>query len=151
MNETIKLQVAAKALIENSNGKVLILREAATYKDGTNTGRYHLPGGRLEEGEAFYDGLAREVKEETGLSIRPLRPLHVGEWRPVIREVPHQIIALFMLCRADSADVILSDEHDEAVWINPAEYKKYDLMDPEDDVIKEYLAHKNSPIVGDAS
>lgn len=139
MNETIKLRVAAKALIVNDQGRVLILREAKTYKDGTNTGRYHLPGGRLEDGEAFYDGLAREVKEETGLEVKPIRPLHVGEWQPIINGVPHQIIAMFMLCRAHTANTILSDEHDEALWIDPGEYKKYDLMAPEDEVIKAFV------------
>jgi len=139
MNETIKLQVAAKALIENADGQILILREAATYKDGTHAGRYHLPGGRLEEGEAFYDGLAREVKEETGLTVEPIRPLHVGEWRPVIREVQHQIIALFMLCRTKETAFALSDEHDGALWIDPREYTKYNLLDPEDQVVESYV------------
>ena len=138
----ITLRVAAKALIVDADGRVLILREASTYKDGTNVGRYHLPGGRLEDGEAFYDGLAREVKEETGLTVEPVRPLYVGEWRPVIRDVPHQIIAMFMLCSAQKVSTKLSDEHDEALWIHPAEYKKYDLMSPEDKVIEAYLETK---------
>lgn len=142
MNETIKLRVAAKALIINDEGRALILREAKTYKDGTNIGRYHLPGGRLEAGEAFYKGLAREVKEETGLEIIPVRPLHVGEWQPTIQGVPHQIIAMFMLCQAQATNTVLSDEHDEALWIDPATYEAYDIMAPEDEVIRAYLDTK---------
>lgn len=133
------LRVAAKALIVNGEGKVLILREATTYKDGSNTGRYHLPGGRLELGESFYDGLAREVREETGLEVEVQHALYVGEWHPVIRDVPHQIIAMFMLCRAKGTGVRLSEEHDKFIWIRPEEYSEHDLMEPEGKVIQTFL------------
>jgi 8-oxo-dGTP diphosphatase len=136
-------QIAAKAVIVNSDGKVLVLREAATYKDGTNVGKYHVPGGRLEKGESFLDGLRREVREETGLEITPLYPLHVDEWRPVIREVEHHIIAVFMLCELQSdGTVAVSDEHDEALWIDPAESEQYALLPAEARAIKAYRARK---------
>lgn len=133
------LRVAAKALVVNNEGNVLILREATTYEEGTNIGRYHLPGGRLEPGEAFYDGLKREVNEETGLLVESLYPLFVGEWRPTIKSVPTQIVAVFMLCKTTATDVRLSEEHDQALWIKPSEYSSYDLMDPDDKVIQAYI------------
>lgn len=46
-------RIAMKAVIVNKEGKVLVLREAATYGDGTQRGRYHMPGGRIEAGENF--------------------------------------------------------------------------------------------------
>lgn len=131
-------RIACKAVIINQN-KVLILREAATYKDGTNIGRYHLPGGRIESGEPFMKGLQREVKEETGLEITAGAPLFVGEWFPVIRGVQNHIVAIFFVCNATSTDVRLSEEHDKYEWIDPKAYSKYDLMDPEDEVLKAYL------------
>ena len=107
----IRQRIACKAVIRYRS-KVLILREAATYQDGTNTGRYHVPGGRLEPGEAFADGLAREVREETGLSITIGKPVYVGEWRPVIHGEPNQIVAIFFACTARTNKVRLSEEHD---------------------------------------
>jgi len=48
MNKTIITQsTTTKAFIEH-RGKVLIIREAAGYKDGTNKGRYDVPGGRIK-------------------------------------------------------------------------------------------------------
>lgn len=133
--QQIVQRVAMKAVIV-SDGKVLILREAKTYDDGTQTGRYHVPGGRIEIGENFEAALQREVREETGLTVDIVMPLYVGEWRPVIRGVPHQIIATFLVCRLSSeADIVLSDEHDAYEWIEPKDRAKYDLMDPEDKVI----------------
>ncbi|HSX33438.1 MAG TPA: NUDIX hydrolase [Candidatus Saccharimonadales bacterium] len=133
------LRVAAKAVIVK-NGKVLIVREANTYGDGTQLGRYGLPGGRLELGERFYDGLKREVHEEVGLEVEHLYPVFVGEWRPVIKDVPHQIIAVFVVCEAKSNTLTLSDEHDDAQWIDPALRHQFDLMDPDWEVIDAYAA-----------
>ncbi len=127
-----------KAVIVNKDGKVLILREAATYGDGMQKGRYHMPGGRIEAGENFEEALRREVREETGLEVEIENPLYVGEWRPVIRDVPHQIVGTFFVCRPKSDKIVLSTEHDDYQWIDPKERKKYDLMDPEDKVIDRF-------------
>jgi len=130
------LQVAGKAVIINSAGKVLIVREALSGKNNTQIGKWGLTGGRLHPGESFFDGLKREVKEETGLEIEPIKPLHVGEWRPEIRGVPHHIIAIFMLCTANSTDVVLSHEHDDSAWIDPSELERYQMMEPDGLVVK---------------
>src|SRR5207248_1090167 len=112
----------------NDEGKVLILREAATYGDGTQRGRYHMPGGRIEIGEPFEDALRREVREETGIEIDIEYPIYVGEWRPVIKGVETQIVALFQVCKPKSTDITLSDEHDEYRWIDPDSASEYDVM-----------------------
>lgn len=126
------LKVAAKAIVVNKNGEVLILREASTYKDGTNVGHYNCPGGRLNTGESYDEALNREVKEETGLSIEPLYPIYVGEWHPIINGVHHQIIAIFTVCRTKDGEVKLSKEHDDFKWIKPKDRHKYDIMQPMD-------------------
>ncbi len=140
----MKQRVAAKALIVNDEGKVLILREANTYEEGTNIGRYGLPGGRTEPGEKFFDGLAREVKEETGLEVKPLKPLYVGEWFPVIKDVLHHITAIFFACKAMGTALALSEEHDHFEWIDPERYADYDMMDPDDKVIQAWIAEQNA-------
>lgn len=133
-------RVAMKAVIVR-DGKVLILREAKTYDEGTNVGRYHFPGGRIEPGENFADALQREVMEETGLQVKLGRPIYVGEWRPVIKGVPHHIVAMFIICEPTSNQAIkLSSEHDHYEWIVPSERDSYDLMDPDDLVVDAYAA-----------
>ncbi|MDQ3093748.1 MAG: NUDIX domain-containing protein [bacterium] len=135
MDNQIVLQVAMKAVIVK-DGKVLILREAATYGEGTQQGRYHLPGGRVESGEKFEDALSREVKEETNLEVNLGMPVYVGEWRPVIKGVKHQIIGMFMVCTPKgNQEIFLSTEHDKYEWVFPADLSKFDVMEPEGDVI----------------
>lgn len=141
------LKVAAKAVIVNDKGKVLILREAKTYADGTNIGRYQLPGGRLNPGESYEEGLHREIPEETRLKVEPLYPLYVGEWHPVIKGVPHQIIAIYTVCKAKGSEVALSAEHDDYAWIDPQDHTGYDIVDPEDKVLARYAGTRASRTV----
>jgi 8-oxo-dGTP diphosphatase len=131
----VRQRIATKAIIERSDGKFLLLREAATNKEGTQRGRYHLPGGRLEAGEPFLEGLSREVREETGLAVEVGGPVFVGEWFPVIHGVQNQIVGIFFACRASAEAVTLSEEHDAFVWISLSELSKYDIMEPEPDAI----------------
>jgi 8-oxo-dGTP diphosphatase len=138
-NQQIVQRIATKALIVNDKGQMLILREASTYEEGTNVGRYQLPGGRLEPGEAFLDGLQREVDEETGLQIDIGKPIYVGEWRPVIKGVQNQIIAIFFICKPLTKNIRLSKEHDDYKWVLASEVSNYDIMSPENKVIEEYI------------
>lgn len=136
------MQVAAKAIIINGAGQVLVLRESAAHATNTRAGYYQLPGGRLEPGEGFAAGLQREVQEETGLTVDALEPFEVGEWYPVIQGVPHQIVAIFMLCsaRGDTQAVTLSQEHDAYMWVDASNRGQCNLMTPDDSVIDKYIA-----------
>ena len=138
----IQQRVACKALIVHA-GKVLILREASTYDEGTQGGKYQLPGGRINPGEPFADGLVREVYEETGLAVQMGEPLYVGEWQPVIHGVKNHIVAIFFVCHSDDDTVRLSTEHDAYAWIDPAEYADYVFAKPDDEVVATYLRRTN--------
>lgn len=59
------MRVGAAALITDDDGRVLLARHTYGYKN------WELPGGTVEQGESPMDGVVREVKEETGLSVIP--------------------------------------------------------------------------------
>ncbi len=123
-----KLFVATKAFIV-FDGKILILKESAKYADGANAGRFDVVGGRVNPGERFDEGLKRETKEETGLDVEIGKPFFANEWRPVVRGEYWQIVGMFFECQANADKVTLSDDHDEFKWINPDDFKKYNLID----------------------
>ncbi len=137
----IQLFVATKAFIVYK-GKVLIIRESGTYTDGTNSGKYDVVGGRVKPGEKFDESLKREVTEETGLEVTIEKPVHVGEWRPIVREEQWQIVGIFFVCRATSSDVTLSEDHAEYQWIDPKEYMNYPLIDNLKPVFEAYLEYE---------
>jgi len=136
--DKIILQVAAKALIVNNDGKVLILREPAKNNLGSQHGLYGLVGGRIDANEDFETALYREVAEETGLKIKPLYPIFVGEWYPTIGGKKHHIVAVFTVCEAKTTKVKLSIEHDDYQWIDPNDVKQFPFMPPDDQVVGRY-------------
>lgn len=133
-------RIAAKAVIANANNEVLLLREANSYAEGTNIGKYLLPGGRIEIGEKFFDGLKREIAEETGLEVIVGEPLFVSEWFPVIKAVPHQIVAIFFACKASTTTVTLSQEHDHYLWIHPNDIQNYELTSSDRQAIQKWIS-----------
>ena len=124
---TIKLFVATKAFIKY-NDKILILRESTKYKDGTNSGKFDVVGGRIQPGERFEESLMREVKEETCLEVEIGKPFFVNEARPTINGEECQIIRIFFECTSNSDKIILSEDHDKFEWINPQEYQNHNII-----------------------
>jgi len=135
----VKIWVATKVFV-TYRGKVLILREASKYKDGTNAGKYDVVGGRIEPGQRFDESLLREVKEETGLTVKIGRPFYVGEWRPVVRGEQWQIVGTFFECKTTSSKVKLSEDHEDYKWINPKDFKKHPLIENLKPAFKSYLS-----------
>jgi ADP-ribose pyrophosphatase YjhB (NUDIX family) len=135
------LFVALKAFIER-DGKILVLREAGSYVDGTRIGKYDVPGGRLNPGENFAEGLKREVKEETGLDVAFGDAFHMGEWRPSVRGEEWHIVATFVRCRSESGDVVLGTDHDAYEWIDPILHRSFDVSEPIHNAFESYLKGK---------
>ena len=133
-----KLFIATKAFILHQ-GKMLILREAGSYQDGTHMGRFDVPGGRLKPGERYEDALRREIKEETGLDVTIGQPIAVNEWRPVVRGERWQIVGIFFSCTTHSDAVQLSEDHDAFEWIDPATYQDHNVIENLSGVFDAYL------------
>lgn len=138
-DNTVVQNVAMKAIIVN-DGKILLLRESAEHDTNTKAGKYQFPGGRIDPGEPFADGLRREIKEETGMEVEIGEPFYVGEWFPVIKGAPHHIVAVFLICKPSTTEVVISEEHDAYEWADPEVAQKIDIMMPDRIVVEQYFA-----------
>ena len=109
------LGVAGRAVIHHPDDGVLVLQRSNA--SSIDTGLWELPGGKLEHGETLIDGLAREVLEETGLTVNPDTVVYVG----------HRLVAPFWVtivtydCGLSDEVVTLSDEHVDYAWVSMAE------------------------------
>jgi ADP-ribose pyrophosphatase YjhB (NUDIX family) len=94
------------ALVE-ADGRVLLVREE---------GRWLLPGGEVEAGESHDEALVRELREETGVDVRPGRRLAVV--RNVLRHGDEERSFRFAIHRASAERTALPDDPgltDEAI------------------------------------
>jgi ADP-ribose pyrophosphatase YjhB (NUDIX family) len=92
-------------------------------------GRWTVPGGRVEAGERLPDALVREVREETGVLVRPGPLLLVVD--PVERdprgEVRYHFVILDYLCEWLEGEPQAGSDAAAARWVRRSELKGYDL------------------------
>ncbi len=74
------LHPGVSALVRDDGGRLLLERRS-------DSGQWSLPGGAIDPGEAPAQALVREVHEETGLVVRPVRL--VGVVGPQLIVYPH--------------------------------------------------------------
>lgn len=107
-------------------GAIVILGESVLLVrrgQAPQIGLWSLPGGGLELGESVRDGVAREVREETGLEVRVGELVEVFERvvRDPLGEVEYHYVVLDYLCEPIGGDVAAGDDADEAVWVPKGE------------------------------
>jgi nucleoside triphosphatase len=112
MDRQIYPEPVVGAVIFNENNEVLLLK---SHKANNN---YIIPGGHIEVGENFEQALRREVKEETNLEIKDIKLVGLQEF---INDeeayfVKRHFIFIDYVCRADSNEIKLNDEHQSFVW-----------------------------------
>ena len=125
-------KLAVKSFIVNDN-KLLIIKR--TNDDIQKPGIWEIPGGRIDKKEDLIKGLIREVKEETNLDIKVIKPLNFQEF---IRDDKQKIKMTIFLCKALNNDVKLSKEHTNFEWIyiDDAKNKLTDFFHEEIDIFK---------------
>ncbi len=83
-------------------------------------GKYGIPGGHIELGESAIEAARREAKEETGLEIRDIEYLC---WQECIYDEqfwkPRHFIFIDFTARMNGGEVMLNDEAEEFIWIDP--------------------------------
>src|SRR3954463_15953024 len=62
MSETPKHSVSVAGVVVREDGRILVVQRR-------DNARWEPPGGVLELGETFEDGVRREVAEETGITV----------------------------------------------------------------------------------
>ena len=100
-------------------GKILVVRRARAPAHGL----YSLPGGVVEVGETLEEAVTREVREETGMTIEPVAL--AGFREAIVRDaggrVERHFLILCFAARRSAGEPVLSEEVDEARWLDPAE------------------------------
>jgi ADP-ribose pyrophosphatase YjhB (NUDIX family) len=104
-------------IVEDDAGRILLGRRAVDpYR-----GMWDTPGGYLEEGEHPLDGLARELREETGLTVEPKRFLVAFmDWYGDVADA-NATLNLFWTAQVVAGEAAPADDVAELRWFAPDE------------------------------
>ena len=107
------------------DGRVLLIKR----RFEPLAGRWSLPGGALEVGETLAEGLAREMKEETGLDVE-VGPV-VDVFDRITRDAQgrprfHYVLVDF-LCTVRAGTPVAGSDVAEVALVDTADLARYDL------------------------
>jgi len=111
------------------DGRVLLVQR------GTEPalGRWSIPGGLIEVGEALSEAVVREVREETGLEIQPVELVELLDriHRDGDRVRYHYVIADY-LCRVVSGTLNAASDAAAVRWVERSEWNSHSalVLDP---------------------
>ncbi|MDT0303999.1 NUDIX hydrolase [Streptomonospora wellingtoniae] len=107
-DETPQHSVSVTGVVVRQDGRVLVIKRA-------DDGRWVPPGGVLERHETPEQGVVREVLEETGVKVRPLRL--VG----VYKNMQLAVVSLAFLCEPIGGSEQTTEEATALSWLPVAE------------------------------
>jgi 8-oxo-dGTP diphosphatase len=97
-------------------GRLLVIRRSQLV---VAPGAFCFPGGAIESGETETEALIREMQEELGVGIQPLRPI----WQSV---TPWNVHLAWWLAEPQTADCVWQPNTSEVEsfhWLTPAEIR----------------------------
>lgn len=103
MTEPSRHSVSVAAVVTDDQGRVLVIKRR-------DNGAWQLPGGVLELHETIEDGVRREVEEETGVKVEPVR------LTGVYKNMTLGVVALVFLARPISGTPSPTEESVAVDW-----------------------------------
>ena len=129
--------VGVGAVIVDGDRVVLVKRAHEPLK-----GEWSLPGGSVEVGETLVDAVAREVREETGLTVRvgPLVEVLDRVHRGADGRVEYHFVLLDYRCTVVAGTLSHGSDASDACWARQDELQRYSLSDSAMRVVAKGLA-----------
>ncbi|CAL9548675.1 (deoxy)nucleoside triphosphate pyrophosphohydrolase [Streptomyces sp. enrichment culture] len=127
-----RIVVVGAALIDG--GRLLAARRSAPPE---LAGRWELPGGKVEPGEAPEAALVRELREELGVAAEVLARVP-GEW-PLRSPYVLQVWTARLSPGAGAPEPL--EDHDELRWLEPGELWDVEWLEQDVPAVREVAAH----------
>jgi ADP-ribose pyrophosphatase YjhB (NUDIX family) len=125
-------------------GQVLLIRRGKP----PLYGRWVVPGGTVELGESLEAALVREVREETGLEVRPLAFLTAFDriLRAGAGEVIYHYVILDYLCERTGGELRAGSDALEARLVEPSDLEACALPPKAMEVVLDGLRRAGVPL-----
>lgn len=113
MSEGIRRIRIAAALLTDAHQRLLLVRKRGT-------AWFMQPGGKIEPGELPFDALAREVREELGLTVSPEAAHHCGCFAAPAANEPGFIVEAELFILPIDGEPKPAAEIAEIAWLDPS-------------------------------
>lgn len=117
-----------------ADGRALLIRRGSPPLEG----EWSIPGGMLELGETFEEGVRRELAEETGLEVRVVDFIEVFEriFPGEDGRTRYHFVILDYLCAVERGEARAASDVTDVAWAGEEELRKYALTPRATRVIK---------------
>lgn len=112
-------------MVYDDSGRILVLERLKQDWPGLT-----FPGGKVDHRESFTEAAMREVKEETGLTVKNLQLCGLKQWKSQER-----YIVIFFKTKHFEGE-LKSSQEGPVFWIDRQELDKYQLADDFEDMVK---------------
>ena len=121
---TRQIRPGVSAVIVDDEGRVLLQQR-------TDNGAWGLPGGAVEFGESVLEALHREVREETGLEIRPLGVLEIFEriMHDASGATEYHYVLVDYICRITGGELHAGDDVAVVEWVRRRDLPKLQITE----------------------
>lgn len=138
---------AQKAIVVNAKHQILLIKYGiAKYQNNKISGKYGLPGGKLEFSESPDESLIKEVKEETGITCQPGLCINTWNWEYQKDEMRVQINAVSRICKYVSGELAkqrkdLESNIEKSEWVDIDMASSLDIVFDEKPSIETFIQH----------
>lgn len=139
--DSTQIKLVASAIIADKKGHILMLQRSKNHK--SFRGLWQLPEGKLEVCESARVALEREIKEETGLTVKNSLPLTVTQILTKTNGVSYLIVRVVFLVACEGI-LQLSDEHATSKWVSDQELKKLKTVVGTKQIIADFWREKRN-------
>jgi 8-oxo-dGTP diphosphatase len=129
--------VGVGGVVIHSNHVLLIRRGREPLK-----GEWSIPGGMLELGEGLVEGVRREIKEETGLTVEPFHQIATFDrimWENMSgtnSRVRYHYVIIDYVCRLTGGELAPASDVVDARWVTEESLPDYKLTEMATSVIR---------------
>jgi ADP-ribose pyrophosphatase len=126
-------QVAAAAVVIKDS-KVLLVKRASA----PNKGLWAIPGGSVELGETLQQAAEREIREETGLTVKAGEPMNVFDFieRDEACAVRFHYVIVDVAAVYISGEITPADDAADAGWFGVEELKGIEVSSNTAELLK---------------
>jgi mutator protein MutT len=117
--------VGVGAVIWNETGEIVLIRRG----QAPRLGEWSIPGGKLEWGESLREGVLREVREETGLTVEITGLIDAVDsvTRDAAGAILHHYVLIDFHARYVAGELSAGGDAAEARWAAFASLSEYSL------------------------